>query len=288
VLKLAELKDLLEARGLAPRHALGQNFLIDHNLLAKLLDDAAARGAVAAGALVLEVGPGPGTLTGPLLERGCRVVACEIDAGMCDLLAERFAGELASGALALVRGDCMERKSALNAELVRALGDGPFAMVANLPYGVASPLMLTLLMRHPACSGMWVTIQREVAERLMAAPGSGDYGELSVLAQALAEIERIALAPPECFWPRPKVTSAMVRLLRRREPETRDVAALEAVCRTLFQKRRKQIGSILGRDAALPEGVRPDQRPEELTVAQLARLAELRRGARGGPEALPG
>lgn len=273
---------MLEARGLAPRHALGQNFLIDHNLLAKLLD--AAGGAIAPGALALEVGPGPGTLTGPLLERGCRVVACEIDAGMCGLLEERFARELASGALTLVRGDCMERKTELNRQVVAALGDRAFSMVANLPYGVASPLMLTLLIRHPACAGMWVTIQREVAERLMAAPGSKDYGELSVMAQALARIERIALAPPECFWPRPKVTSAMVQIVRRAEPATRDVAALGSLCRTLFQKRRKQLGAILGRGGVLPEGVRPEQRPEELSVEQLARLAEMRAKGAGDGE----
>lgn len=265
---LTELKRLLEERGLAPRKALGQNFLIDHNLLRKLADAS----GVGAGDVVLEVGPGAGALTEALLERGCDVVACEIDEGLAGLLAERL-GAPEGGRLTLVRGDCMASKHALNPAITDALGGRPFRLVANLPYGVASPLMLTLLMEHAACSGLYVTIQREVADRLMAGPGSRDYGELSVVAQALAEVHRIAAAPPECFWPRPKVTSAMVSLVRRDRARTADARTLDRACRVLFQKRRKQLGAILGRGFALPEGVRAEQRPEELSVEQIDAIA---------------
>jgi len=192
---------------------------------------------------------------------------------MSDLLAERFSREIAASQLILIRADCMAGKTTLNPDLARSLGDAHFTMIANLPYGVASPLMLTLLMRHERCRAMFVTIQKEVAERLMAEPGTKDYGELSVLAQAMAEIRRIALAPPGCFWPAPKVTSAMVELVRRDVPLAPDPAALDALCRVLFQKRRKQLGAILGRDFPFPDGIDPQSRPEQLVVPDLVRLA---------------
>jgi 16S rRNA (adenine1518-N6/adenine1519-N6)-dimethyltransferase len=265
---LSEIKDLLASRGLAPTKRLGQNFLVDQNLLRRLVEAA----GVGPGDVVLEVGPGTGTLTEELLDRGCEVVACELDRGLADLLRERLGGRSA-GRFTLVEGDCLAGKRAVNPEILAAIGGRPFRLVANLPYGAATPLMLTLLVDHPACSAMHVTIQREVADRLRAAPGTKEYGELSIVAQALAELERICLAPPECFWPRPQVTSEMLSVRRRRTALTNEPHRLQALCRRLFTKRRKQIGAILGRATPLPPGVPGDMRPENLTVEAAIALA---------------
>jgi len=276
---LGEIKAMLEARGLSPRHALGQNFLLDHNLIRKLVDASGACGGVGGGDVVLEVGPGTGTLTDELLARGCRVVACELDRGLAQLLRERLAGE--GRRITLVEGDCLAGKSAVNGDVVRtvdeamrASGTHEFRLVANLPYGAATPLMLALLIDHPACISMHVTIQREVADRLLAKPRTGEYGPISIVAQALARIERLALLPPECFWPRPEVTSAMVSLVRRPDPLTSRGRALADFCQEMFSKRRKQLGSILGRTHQFPAGIAPENRMEELSVEQGVALFE--------------
>lgn len=267
---------MLDAHGLAPKKSLGQNFLIDRNLGKKLVDEA----DVGAGDLVLEVGPGAGALTELLLERGCTVVACEMDRGLADLLRERFA-ERFPERFTLIEGDCLAGKRTLNPAIVEALGGRLFTMVANLPYNAASPLMAVLLTDFPACRAQYVTIQKEVGERLAAKPGGKEYGPLTVLAQALATVRRVAVLPPECFWPRPGVTSAMVELRRLDAPRTNDPHALGALCHELFSRRRKQIGSILGRDVALPSGVTHDMRPEQMTVDQFCALSEMWRGSGG-------
>lgn len=272
---LAQIKQILEQRGLSPRKALGQNFLIDQNLIRKLADACEVR----AGETVLEVGPGTGALTEALLERGARVVAGELDRGLAEHLREHIPARIAEmgwkGQFALVEGDCLAAGRETAPALLDAVGPGPFKLVANLPYGAATPLMLSLLISHPHCGLMGVTIQREVADRLLAGPGTKDYGTLGIVAQALASIERVANLPPECFWPRPEVTSAMVLIRRLPTPLTGDPARLAELCQKLFSKRRKQIGAILGRDHPLPAGVRYEQRPEELGVRQLVELAGL-------------
>jgi 16S rRNA (adenine1518-N6/adenine1519-N6)-dimethyltransferase len=263
---LADIRAILEKRGLSPRKAFGQNFLLDHNLIRKLVDAA----GVKAGDTVLEVGPGTGALTEELIERGCRVVAAEIDRGLAAHLREHFAG--AGDRFTLVEGDCLADKRTLAPDIIDALGPGPFRLVSNLPYGAATPVMSVLLIDHPACEGLFVTIQREVADRLTARPGSKDYGTLSVIAQTTAEIKVIATLPPECFWPRPEVTSAMVSLVRRERPLVEDVRGLAAFVQNLFEKRRKQLGAVLGRDRAWPDGIGPTDRAESLSVEQLISL----------------
>jgi 16S rRNA (adenine1518-N6/adenine1519-N6)-dimethyltransferase len=268
---LSEIKALLESRGLAPRKSLGQNFLIDHNLIRKLVDAS----GVGPGDPVLEIGPGTGTLTEELLARGCEVIAVELDRGLAELLRERLATAFTS-TFTLIEGDALDGKRAVNQQAIRALAGRPFRLVANLPYGAGTPVLLALLTNRPECSGMFVTIQREVADRLLAGSGSRDYGAISVVAQALCHISRIAVLPPECFWPRPEVTSTMLALTRRADPLTANPAGLAAFAQELFGKRRKQLGSILGRpapDRPWPAGIRPDQRAEELSVAQFVALA---------------
>lgn len=282
---LTEIKELLESRGLRPKKSLGQNFLVDQNLIRKLVDAA----GVGARSLVLEVGPGTGTMTEELLARGCEVVACELDDELARLLRERLPPMLPADQqhrFTLVHGDCLDGKRAVSAEILAALRGRPFSLVANLPYGAGTPLISNLLVDHPQCGVMAVTIQREVAERLAAGPGGKEYGALAVLAQALAEVRLLARLPSECFWPRPDVTSAMVLLTRRAEPLTRDAAGLSAFLRELFAQRRKQIGAVLGkgvdwaRVAAMPgcEGISPTMRAEQLGVRQVVGLMEAVRG----------
>lgn len=275
---LTEIKELLAARGLSPRKSLGQNFLIDHNLIRKLVDAS----GVGARDLVVEVGPGTGTLTEELLARGCEVIACELDRGLAALLRERLP------TLTLIEDDCLKSKKRLSPDVAAALVGRPFTLVANLPYNAGSPLILALLIDHPECGSMFVTIQREVADRLLARPGTDDYGTLGVVAQAMAEVSRIAVLPPECFWPRPDVTSAMVSLVRRERPLTDDPRRLADFCTQVFSKRRKQLGGVLRAiglpaDALRPEGrshkahvlhgVTRESRAEDLTVEQLDALS---------------
>jgi 16S rRNA (adenine1518-N6/adenine1519-N6)-dimethyltransferase len=276
---LTEIKNLLGSRGLRPRKSLGQNFLVDHNLIRRLVDSSGA----GPGSLVLEVGPGTGTLTEELLDRGCEVIACELDDRLARLLEERLPARLGpnrSHRFTLLRADCLEGKRALSPIVTRALARRPFILVANLPYGAATPLISTILVDHPECPTLAVTIQREVAERLGAAPGGKDYGALAVLAQSLARVRPLATLPRECFWPRPDVTSAMVLLSRRTDSLVRDAAALSAFLRDLFAHRRKQIGALLGRGVdwqavtAAPgcEQIVPTLRAEQLSVPQVVAL----------------
>ena len=267
---LEEIRGLLDAYGLSPKKSLGQNFLIDKNLVGKLVDES----GVSAGDLVLEGGPGTGTLTGALLERGCRVVACELDEGLAGLIADRFAGR---EMFTLIRGDCLGNKHTLNTDVVRALGGERFRLVANLPYQAATPLMMVLLTHHPDCVSMAVTIQKEVADRLCAAPGSRAYGSISVLVGCTARVRRIGQIPNDCFWPRPKVVSTMVRLDRLEVPLTADADRLASFCRAVFAGRRKQLGGLL-RSLGIspehwPEKIDPSSRIEALTPVQIETLA---------------
>lgn len=286
---LAQIKELLESRGLAPKKSLGQNFLVDQNLIRKLVDSGLGHAAgtrtvsepTVSGtdhSVVLEVGPGTGTLTEELLSRGCRVIACEMDDGLAAMLAERAPTLPGGDRLSVVRGDCLTRTRELNPEVLAAVGNAAeYRLIANLPYGAATPLMSELLVHHPRCVALAVTIQKEVADRLLAGPGTGDYGGLSVVAQAVASVRRIATLPRECFWPRPDVTSAMLLLERLATPATNDIGALSEFCRVIFSQRRKQLGGVLGsagvaKPAEWPEGVRPDLRAEQLTVGQIESL----------------
>jgi 16S rRNA (adenine1518-N6/adenine1519-N6)-dimethyltransferase len=274
---LAQIKSLLEERGLRPKRSLGQNFLIDHNLIRKLVDAA----GVGAGSLVLEVGPGTGTMTEELLARGSEVIACELDDGLAEMNRERLPTVPGGERFKLIHGDCLSGKHAINPDLVRALGTRRFALVSNLPYGAGTPLLSTLLIHHPQCRTLAVTIQREVADRITAAPGSKDFGPLAVIAQALCTIRKVALAPPECFWPRPEVTSAMLLLQRLDRPRTDEPAALSEFCSKIFAQRRKQLGSLLGKSvewgllSAAPgcEGIVPTLRAEQLSVDQIIALS---------------
>ena len=273
---LGEIKALLAGRGLRPRHRFGQNFLIEPVHLRTLVD----RSGVAAGEVVLEVGPGTGVLTDLLVEAGTEVIACEIDRDLASLVADRFGDRIT-----LVVGDALPSKRTLSPPLIESIGGRPFRIVANVPYAIASPL-LAVLAGMDGFLGGGVTVQREVADRLAARPGTRAYGPLSVVVQSRFAVERLAELPPGCFWPPPEVNSAMVGL-RPLETPLVGASELDAFGRfvsEVFGRRRKQLGTILGRGRDLPDGIESDMRPERLTVAQWVDLQRWR-AAQDPPQA---
>lgn len=270
--------------GLRPKRRLGQNFLHDDHQMSRVVTTA----AIQAGDVILEVGVGTGQLSHRLLSAGARLVAVEIDPDLEPIVRRHLSayGQRAT----IIIGDVLAGKHVLNPDVVTALGsaineafggnsagssDG-FKLVANLPYAVASPLLANLVTRPgpPRMDQAVVMVQREVADRLCASPGGKDFGALGALIQSVTTVRRIAVVGAGCFWPRPKVESAIVQLLRRPKPLTTDPLGLARTLQVLFGKRRKQVGTILGRRVAYPMGIDPHQRPEALTVEQLVALSD--------------
>lgn len=257
---------MLGAYGLSPLHRLGQNFLHDHNILRKLVDAS----GVKEGDVVVEIGPGTGALTEALLERGCVVIACELDRGLTGLLADRF-----GDSITLIHGDCLTKKR-LNDEVIRAIGHQKWKLVANLPFQIASPLIVDVLSNHENCLGQYVTIQYEVAQRMKAKVNSSEWGVLSILVQRLAEVSLITKVPNTCFWPQPKIMSACVQIEPKHTTNClHNNTAFALFVTKLFASRRKQLGSILGRETQFPAGVTLDMRPSTLTIVQLEQLFEI-------------
>ncbi|MET0433418.1 MAG: rRNA adenine dimethyltransferase family protein [Cellulomonas sp.] len=294
----AEIRDLAEQLDLQPTKKLGQNFVVDGNTVRKIVRTA----GVVSGDEVLEVGPGLGSLTLGLLEAGADVVAVEIDPVLAGLLPDTVRRHVpgavvdtvdlpdvpvpAAGgpdpgppphpSLTVVRGDALD---------VRALpGRAPTALVANLPYNVSVPVLLTFLEHFPTLERVLVMVQAEVADRVAAPPGSRTYGVPSVKAAWYASARRTATVGRSVFWPVPNVDSALVRLDRREPPAT--TATREqvfAVVDAAFAQRRKMLRSALatlagGSEAATraieAAGVDPQARGEALDVLALARVAE--------------
>jgi len=279
---LSDIKTLLADHGLRPKKKFGQNFLHDGNHMCKIMDAA----ALSAGDVVLEVGPGTGALTERLVDAGAKVVAVEIDRDMEPILRGRLGDRIT-----LHMGDALDGKHAINSHVIELLSrqaaDAPtpnpqppsptYKLIANLPYNIASPLLANLALDHPAMSAAVVMIQKEVADRLLAPPGTKAYGPLGILLQAIFEVSRVGVLKPGCFYPPPTIDSAVVALHRRATPVCADPHAFSKLLHELFSKRRKQLGAILGRETPLPEGVEPTMRPEVLTLEQLCELAVLRR-----------
>ncbi len=261
-----DIQSALAGIGARPRHRFGQNFMIDQNLVRRVAD----AGEIQPGELIIEVGPGTGTLTDELLARGGRVVAVEIDRDLANLLRERFAE---TDAFSLIEGDALAGKHALNPALLSAirqtLADRPAGvkLVANLPYNIASPLIVELLLEGVELLAF--TVQKEVADRLRAGAGGEDYGPLTVIVQMLAAVEVLRTLPPQAFWPAPKIDSALVRL-RRQDQLGEQARDFSRFVHQLFAARRKTLRKALsqaGHDPAilsdLPE-IDPQWRPEVL------------------------
>lgn len=267
---LPPLRDVIARHGIAARKALGQNFLLDLNLTARI---ARAAGDLS-GTDVLEVGPGPGGLTRALLAAGARrVVAVERDPRCAGALAEVAARW--PGRLEVVEGD------ALTVDAAALLGR-PSAVVANLPYNVGTELLVRWLRVDwpPWWSGLTLMFQREVAERVVAAPGASAYGRLGVLAGWRTTARILFDVPPQAFTPPPKVTSSVVSLAPRPEPlAPAPLEALERVTAAAFGQRRKMLRQALrtlGADPAdllAAAGVDPTRRAETLPVEAFCALA---------------
>jgi 16S rRNA (adenine1518-N6/adenine1519-N6)-dimethyltransferase len=271
--RLPPLREVIAAYGLDARHSLGQHFLLDANLTARIVR---AAGDLT-GCNVIEVGPGPGGLTRALLASGAaRIVAIELDrravAAMAEL-AVAVNGTGNPGRLTIVEAD------ALQLDLPNIVPQ-PRQIVANLPYNVASPLLVRWLRQASAFEQMTLMFQREVAERIVAAPGTAAYGRLSVLAGWICESHVALRLPPAAFVPPPKVWSAVVVLRPHlAQPEPALFAAMERLTAAAFGQRRKMLrGALrqLGGEALLARaGIAPERRAETLSVAEFARLARL-------------
>ena len=242
------LRDLFGRRGIAPQHRYGQNFLIDlniHELIARTAE-------LTPEDVVLEVGPGAGALTSLMAEQAGAVVAVDIDPAMADLTRDAVA-EFPN--VRVFHLDALAGKHALNPTIVDSLRSGlavgperRLKLVANLPFNAATPLISNLLV-HPELrpARLVVTIQRELAERLIAAPQTEHFGALSVLVQALAEVELVRTLAPTVFWPRPKVESAIVLIVPSAEKRNRirNLPWFHALVRRVFLHRRKNLRGVL-------------------------------------------
>jgi 16S rRNA (adenine1518-N6/adenine1519-N6)-dimethyltransferase len=266
-----QIRALLDQHGLRPSKALGQNFLADTNMAAHIVRLA----GVQPGDRVVEVGPGLGSLTLALCEAGARVLAVELDHRFADALegVVRDAGY----EVEIVRAD------ALTVDWARLLaGDERWTMVSNLPYNVATPVVMGALEHAPMIDRLLVMVQREVGERLAAVPGTKAYGAVSVKVAYYADAEVVGSVPASVFVPQPKVLSALVRLDRRSEPavETADPARMFELVRTGFSTRRKMLRRVLSTELGADTerilrmaGIDPAARAETLVLADWASLA---------------
>ncbi|MDQ3469960.1 MAG: 16S rRNA (adenine(1518)-N(6)/adenine(1519)-N(6))-dimethyltransferase RsmA [Actinomycetota bacterium] len=259
------VRELLTGRGLAPRRDLGQNFVADPNTVRRI----AALAGVGSDDHVVEVGAGLGSLTLALLETGATVTAIELDRGLAAALRDVLAGR---PDVAVVEAD------ALTLDWPTALaGHDEWVLVANLPYNIATPLVADLLDGVPAISRMLVLVQREVGERLAAAPGSAAYGAISVKVAYWSAARVVGHVPASVFVPRPNVESALVEVVRRAPPPV-DAAALFALVRKAFGQRRKMLrrslaGTVTDAQFATA-GVAPTARPQELDLDAWCRLVD--------------
>ncbi len=262
--QLPPLREVIARHKLSARRSLGQHFLLDLNLCARIARAAGDLGR----ATVIEVGPGPGGLTRALLEAGAaRVVAVERD-GRCVAALEELAA-VYGPRLEVVEGDALETDLA-------ALAPAPRRIVANLPYNVATPLLIGWLRQITDFAGLTLMFQKEVAARLTARPGTKDYGRLSVIVQWLCAVRREFNVASTAFTPPPKVASTVVSLTPRPTPlAPADWTALETVTATAFGQRRKMLRKSLQRlDLDLESlGIDPTARAEDLAVEQFCALA---------------
>ena len=270
---LPPLRDVIRSAGLDARKSLGQNFLFDLNLTGRI-----ARAALPLNGTVIEIGPGPGGLTRALLLAGAeKVIAIEKDSRAIAALAQLV--EAAEGRLEIIEADAMTIDPAV-------LGaDGPRQIVANLPYNIATGLLIGWLDKLEHLDGMTLMFQREVGQRITAEQGESAYGRLAVMCQWLCDVRSLFDIPPQAFVPPPKVVSSVVQLIPREAPLAKaDKTCLEDVTRALFGQRRKMLRSSIKtlKVKGLLDGLdlTGDERPEAMMIEDFCAIAEALRLAR--------
>ena len=258
----------------------GQNFLIDPHVLEKIVEAA----GVTKDDFVLEIGPGIGTMTQYLCENAREVTAVEIDTNLIPILEDTLS---AYDNVTVINQDILKLDIAKLA--MERNGGKPIKVVANLPYYITTPIIMGLFESHVPIDSITVMVQKEVAERMQAGPGTKDYGALSLAVQYYSEAEITANVPPNCFMPRPKVGSAVIRLTCHQEPPVKvvDEKFFFRVIRASFNQRRKTLQNGLGNDAGLPVtkqqtaealrqmGLSETIRGEALSLEQFAELSNI-------------
>ncbi len=246
------LKALLKERGIRPRKHLGQNFLVDQNLLKVIVEEA----DVGARDIVLEVGSGTGLLTQHLADRAYKVLAVEIDPRLHNLTRELLQGY---SNIHFLNKDVLTSKTTIDPEVEVMItdllkeGEGPkLKVVSNLPYAISTPFIIAILVGKLPVELMVLTLQRDIVDRLLARPGTKEYGILSVVAQLFSDVKLLRILPPEVFWPAPQVESAIVRLEVRRGrvlERIPDFSLFNHLLMRVFQSRRKTLmNSLLNLD----------------------------------------
>ncbi|NCF48303.1 MAG: 16S rRNA (adenine(1518)-N(6)/adenine(1519)-N(6))-dimethyltransferase RsmA [Bacteroidetes bacterium] len=264
---LPTLGALVGALDMRARKSLGQNFLFDLTLTRRI-----ARSGGSLHGTTIEVGPGPGGLTRALLLEGAeKVIAIEKDFRAGTVLGSLL--EAAEGRLSLVEADALKTP-------IWEIGEAPRRVIANLPYNIATTLLLQWLEHTAAFESLTLMFQREVAERITARPGDSAYGRLSILTGWLADAEIQFDIPPEAFVPAPKVTSSVVHIRPLAKPRYAcDQSALEQITRLAFGQRRKMLRASLksiGGAAMLTDaGINPEARPQEIDIEGFCRLANI-------------
>lgn len=268
----SELKAVLEQHGFSFSKSLGQNFLIDEGVLMQIVEAANPNKETCA----LEIGPGAGTLTRQLAARSRRTVAVEIDRALLPVLEETM-GEFEN--FSLIHGDVMEVDLAALAE--EYFEGQPFCVAANLPYYITTPIIMELLESRLPVTTMTVMVQKEVAERMTAKPGSKEYGALSVAVQYYTRPNLICRAEPHCFMPQPKVASAVVQLEVLPEPsvQVEDEKLFFRIVKSAFSQRRKTLTNALSKS---PYG--PIEKERVMAALSSMGLEETVRGERLSPE----
>ena len=275
---LPPLRDVIKSNGLDAKKSLGQNFLFDLNLTGRI-----ARAAMPLNGVVVEVGPGPGGLTRALLLAGAeKVIAIEKDRRAIAALAPLV--DAAEGRLEIIEAD------ALTVDISSLGGAGVRRqIVANLPYNIATGLLINWLDILDDLDGMTLMFQREVGQRIIAEPGTSQYGRLAVMCQWLCEARSIFDIPPQAFVPPPKITSSVVQFIPRKTPlAPADKTCLEDVTRALFGQRRKMLRSSIKtlKHEHLLDGLAltGNERPETLMVEDFCAIAEALRRARSSAD----
>lgn len=269
---LSVTRQVLADHGLSAKYSLGQNFLVNEAIVAKIVALAELEGADN----VLEIGPGIGTLTQGLAEAGADVTAVELDKKLPAVLKETLK---AYDNVRIVPGDI------LKVNIPEIMGEAPFKVAANLPYYITTPILMTLLERRLPITHMVTMVQKEVAERMTAKPGSRIYGALSVAVQYYTEPEIVLDVPPRSFIPAPEVMSVVVSCRVRKEPAVavQDEKLFFRVVKAAFGQRRKTLMNALKgggfskeavRDALEQSGIDPTRRGETLTLEEFGRLAD--------------